>query len=78
MTDHAITQQLSMLSLTGLLPCPFCGSISLTRVSRQETTGVITPLCIHCDACGATGPTAETHDKLSALWDVRAAIGRPL
>lgn len=73
----AITEQLAMLSLTGLLPCPFCGMTKLSRVSRPQPDGEMMPLCIQCETCGATGPISASHDQLSALWGVRAAIGRP-
>ncbi len=68
--------QLSMFSLTGLMPCPFCGQTKLSRISRKQPAGEVVPLCIQCEACGATGPVAATHDQLSSLWDVRASIGR--
>lgn len=77
MTTSTIPEQLAMFSLTGLLPCPFCGHTKLSRVSRKQPRGEVVPLCIQCEACGATGPVAETHEQLSALWDVRAATGRP-
>lgn len=77
MTNSPAAAQLAMFSLTGLLACPFCAHTTLTRVSRTQPDGVMMPLCIQCETCGATGPIAATHDQLSALWDVRAAIGRP-
>lgn len=71
-----MNEQLVLLSLTGLLPCPFCGQAELSRFSRKEENETPTPICIQCDSCGATGPVAATHDQLSALWDVRANEGR--
>lgn len=77
MNNSPIAEQLSLLSLTGLPPCPFCGMAKLSRVSRKEPGGEIMPLCIQCETCGASGPIAASHDQLTALWCVRAAIGRP-
>lgn len=76
MTDASIPQQLALLSLTGLLPCPFCGMTKLSRVSHQKPDEAPAPICIQCEICGATGPIAASHEQLSALWDVRATIGR--
>lgn len=76
-SDNPILDQLGMFSLTGLLPCPFCGQTKLSRVSRKQPDGDVMPLCIQCETCGATGPVAATHDQLSALWDVRASSGSP-
>lgn len=77
MTTSPIPQQLALLSLTGLMPCPFCGMVTLSSVSYQPPDATPKPLCIQCETCGATGPIAASHDQLRALWDVRAAIGRP-
>ena len=76
-TATILPEQLAMFSLTGLPPCPFCAHTKLSRVSRKQPDGEIMPLCIQCETCGATGPIAATHDQLTALWAVRASIGRP-
>lgn len=75
-TATILSEQLAMFSLTGLPPCPFCAHTKLTRVSRLLPDGEMVPLLIQCETCGATGPIAASHDQLSALWAVRAAIGR--
>lgn len=65
-------EQLQMLSVTGLLPCPFCRSVKLAHVAKRATEE--TPeqfLFIQCDGCGATGPNGESKDQQRALWDVR-------
>lgn len=69
-------QQLALLSVSGLLPCPFCGMAKLARVTRTPPEGEPEPICIQCETCGATGPTATTHEHLRVLWDIRANTGR--
>lgn len=64
--------QLQMLSVTGLLPCPFCRSVDLASISMPATEDLpARPLCITCNACGASGPIAASEDQLRALWGVR-------
>ncbi|MEH6564609.1 MAG: Lar family restriction alleviation protein [Halopseudomonas sp.] len=66
-------EQLEMLSVTGLLPCPFCGSTELEHVIKKETEEQPEKfLFIQCCNCGATGPHLGSKDQHRALWDVRA------
>lgn len=50
---------------TGLLPCPFCGSVCL--VSHQ----VAYEQWIVCNDCGAEGPSAEDNSTDEPLWNRR-------
>ena len=45
-----------------LLPCPFCGG-------RGEVGGIP---WVECQACGASGPHAETEAAAIAAWNRRA------
>lgn len=64
--------QLQMLSVSGLLPCPFCGSVKLAHVATRATEEAPEQfLFIQCDGCGATGPTTESREQQRALWGVR-------
>lgn len=64
--------QLQMLSVTGLLPCPFCRSVQLSHISIRATEDQPKrPLCVQCDTCGASGPMAASEDQQRALWGVR-------
>ena len=69
--------QAEMFSATGLIPCPFCGSVELSRVQYRFESGEITPLMFQCEGCAATGPVAETEEELRSKWDARVSIGRP-
>ncbi len=60
-------------SLTGLRPCPFCGSVRLSSITlRDQTTRALRPLLLQCNDCGATGPIGKSLDEIRRLWDVRA------
>lgn len=58
-------------SISGRLPCPFCGSVGLSLISLEGR-----PLMIQCNACLATGPSLEgaSTDELARLWDTRAEV----
>lgn len=61
-------------SITGRLPCPFCGSTELSLIVFGEKQ---TPLMIQCKKCGASGPNSveePTEAILRALWDLRAVV----
>lgn len=70
------TAQPKTLSVTGLLPCPFCGSTDLSHYHKAPTAETPkTPICIMCEACGATGPChGETKDQQRAQWQARAEV----
>lgn len=57
-------------SVTGRLPCPFCGSVKLSLIVVGEKKK---PLLIQCSSCGATGPTGKDIKEMDALWDMRAS-----
>lgn len=50
-----------------LLPCPFCGSITIGEPLRRR------PLQAACIDCGAEGPEAHTVDEARASWNARPA-----
>lgn len=55
------------LTMVGNLPCPFCGSTNLSKMTpRKETAGS----WVLCEACGATGPVGRT--ECEARWNARA------
>jgi len=61
------------LSKTGLLPCPFCGSIELSGITI-DNEGEKIPITISCNECGATGPTLKggTMKAIRTAWQIRA------
>lgn len=66
-------QQLPLMeprSVSGRVPCPFCGSISLSLIVFGADKK---PLLIQCKKCGATGPSGKTVEEMNALWDMRAS-----
>ena len=69
---HEAAPQLQMFSISGRIPCPWCKGVKLSRITRQDDDGTLTPISLMCDTCGATGPTASTHEHMAALWDARA------
>lgn len=65
-----------MVSVTGLLPCPFCGSVDLSHISlpdSNETPAMF--IGIQCDSCGATGPTTGSKEQHRQLWQLRHQAG---
>ena len=52
--------------MADLLPCPFCGSITIGEPIRRR------PLQVACIDCGAEGPEALTHDDARTRWNTRA------
>lgn len=62
-------------SLTGLRPCPFCGSTTLSHLSQVPPSGTVETteqfICIQCDTCGATGPGTGSKEQHRQLWQVR-------
>lgn len=74
MTGKEIASQVSKRSKTGLRPCPFCGSISLSLITFATNL----PLTVECNDCGATGPNdrddrdnPDREKRLRILWDTR-------
>lgn len=63
--------QQELFSATGLTPCPFCKTTSLSLVTIQPEGMERIPLTIQCDSCGATGPNGVSEDQIRALWDAR-------
>jgi len=56
------------LTMLGNLPCPFCGSINLSRITPQKSAK---HAWIHCETCGATGP-ANHKDQAEIARNKRA------
>jgi len=48
-------------------PCPFCGNDD----PQWSADDAETVLWLECDECGATGPTAQTHEEAADLWNQR-------
>lgn len=67
----SVAQQMQMFSVTGRLPCPWCKGVNLSQVTHRADDGTLTPISLICENCGASGPTAATHEHMSALWDAR-------
>jgi hypothetical protein len=76
-TKEVELEKISRVSKTGLRPCPFCGSISLSLITYEENC----PLTIECNDCGTTGPVGKNKEIeqdcekriefLRMLWDIR-------
>ncbi|WP_147282645.1 hypothetical protein [Pseudomonas jessenii] len=64
-------QQMQMFSVTGRRPCPWCRGVKLSQITHVADDGTQTPISLICDTCGASGPTAGTHEQMAALWDTR-------
>lgn len=47
------------------IPCPFCGSSNLLIAPNGAESHV------HCDECGAAGPTATTQEQSVVCWNDR-------
>lgn len=71
-TEQTSEASRNLKSKTGLRPCPFCGSASLTLVTHRVGDGNL-PLLISCSDCGSSGPLGKTEVELRVLWDTRAA-----
>lgn len=65
--DLAETMPLTML---GNLPCPFCGSTNLSRITYTGK-GEADHTFIQCERCLAAGPSRITADS-EAAWNARA------
>jgi Lar family restriction alleviation protein len=48
-------------------PCPFCGNDD----PQWNADNAETVLWLDCPECGATGPTAQTHEEAADLWNQR-------
>jgi hypothetical protein len=60
-------------SKTGLLPCPFCGSVDLDAISYEGKDGDGRKMAfIQCCGCHSTGPVVEEMAAARGLWDIRA------
>lgn len=59
-------------SPTGLLPCPFCGSVDLSGVESGTETKRI--YFVECNVCNCIGPVVENKNQARVLWDTRRTI----
>lgn len=68
------------LSKTGLLPCPFCGSIHLSGIAipemnedaSTEPEKVQAACFVQCDECYSNGPVRKTLKEARVSWQIRA------
>lgn len=68
----SLTHTLSSLS-EKLLPCPFCGSKSLTLTVNEHYWKIV-----ECDDCGMRGQCIDLEDEeYLARWNTRAALSSP-
>lgn len=67
-----MNQPTNTRSSTGLLPCPFCGSVDLSMLTYSKTEDKPQVQYLQCNCCLCTGPWAETESQVRVRWDVRA------
>jgi ribosomal protein L37AE/L43A len=66
-------------SKTGLLPCPFCGSVTLSGIeipippiNNEEAEEEIKGCFVQCQDCNATGPIVNEREKARTMWQMRS------
>ncbi|MBO6572113.1 MAG: hypothetical protein JJ958_06660 [Balneola sp.] len=68
-------EQVKKVSKTGLLPCPFCGSIELSGITIPVPRADEKEKKFHfiqCEHCFCTGPNRFEMKEARHLWQTRA------